>query len=187
MITAALLLPPFSAFALPGYIRLSGDPDNSHCYYCDTAVGLGKMYVFHVDTDGATASEFKVNLGAAFMAVYLATEVHFDVAVGDPTTGISIGYGECLDTTQGPILLAMMSFFNLATTGPCAYVSVLPHPVTGNLAVVDCANNVQFALGGTLIVNPNTSCFCELVPFQPDCTAVATRTTTWGEIKALYE
>ena len=74
-----------------------------------------------------------------------------------------------------PVYFGVMYFATGPGTSPCCYFTVQPHPMYG-LAAWNCANGMLPATGGTLILNPNPSCTCD----------VPARETTWGTIKAIY-
>ena len=88
--------------------------------------------------------------------------------------GRSPGYGLCI---ASPIHMATLSYFCQGLTGPCCLQTVVPHGETGAISAVDCAGNLIPATGGTGIWNSDPSCSCD----------VAARSSTWGQVKSMYQ
>jgi hypothetical protein len=175
LFTVVMLFGAGLAFGQAGSIGLFADAGGSSCSL-DEGTAVSFIYVIHVLTPGATASEFMVASSAGFNMIYIA-EVYFKpVNIGDLRTGISIGYGSCF---QSPTLLARMDYVvSPLATDPCSYLEIVPSPASasGAIEIVDCADNVVPAGGIPLVINPNMHCQCD----------VPTQDTTWGKLKALY-
>ena len=169
---------------IPGSVGVFSEATGASCELADVA-GVANVYVLHKWTDGATASEFQVNLPACM--VWLADNSPFTLKSGNFKDGTSIPYQTCLDTQGGPISLGFMIFSLTGACPPCTYMTVaenpfsLPAPLPGEVYVVDCTPGdpqLLKATGGEMIINPVTgTCECD-VPVED---------TTWGQVKALFE
>ncbi|MCK5645104.1 MAG: hypothetical protein KAJ19_30165 [Gammaproteobacteria bacterium] len=170
--------------AQPGSISLSSSSYRSWCCNSyDQQPGLIKIYVYHVFTPGATASQFMVVSSSGAYLTYLGESSPFDAVIGNSQTGIAISYGACLSS---PISLLEIMYFGMGLSETCSFISVRPSPSTpsGNIEVADCSDppNVLFSVGGDLVINPDESCmwwecFCDPDPVEQ---------TSWGQIKSLY-
>lgn len=176
LLTLAMLCIAGMAFAQAGSLTIAADPGGTNCNLADTTPGLCTYYVVHVNTPGATASQFYAPQPACMLAVYLSDGAVYPVTIGSSQTGVAIGYGACL---PGPNNVLMINYFCQGLTPPCCYYPILPDPAlpSGNIEVVDCQNQLLFATGGEGIVNSNQTCNCS-VPVEE---------TTWGGIKSLYQ
>jgi len=180
LIAVCLVFTASMVFAQPpGSIGLFVDPNASVCDVYDQVPGLVTIYVFHMYTPGATASQFMVDhvsWGAGTLT-YLGETSPYGVIIGNSQTGISIAYGACVPS---PNVLLTINYFGSGLTPPCSYIQVMPDPaaIPREIWVVDCQTppNKAIATGGDVVVNPDPSCFCN-VPVEE---------TTWGRVKALY-
>jgi hypothetical protein len=165
------------AFAQAGSIGIFGDPAGTNCNLLDNSgPGLKQYYVVHVNTPGATASEYQAKMPTCMVgATYLSDTNLFPVTLGNSQTGVSVGYGTC---RTAPINTQIISVFVSGLSTPCCrwYVTPNPNTVSGKIEGVDCAFESTYPTGGTGIVNPNSTCQCN----------VPTEETTWGQVKALY-
>jgi hypothetical protein len=135
------------------------------------------VYVVHVNTPGATASQFAAPMPSCMDgATFLADSPVFGVNVGDSQTGIAIGYGACY---ASPIHLLTIKYYVAGTTQACCPYPVIPDPdvASGEIEVVNCATTLLYGTGLTSMVNPDTGCWCGLIKVEE---------TTWGHIKSLY-
>ncbi|MFH1754418.1 MAG: hypothetical protein ABIA59_01835 [Candidatus Latescibacterota bacterium] len=186
-VSAAYAQPVAFAESTPsqsGAIGLSSSAYRSWCCNAyDEQPGLLKLYVYHVYTPGATASQFMVSPAYIPNLTYLGETSPFDVVIGNSKTGIAISYGACL---TAPILLLEIWYFGIGLSEPCSIVSVQPSPSapSGNIEVADCSvpPNVLFATGADLVINPDPfcswwECFCDPDPVEQ---------RSWGQIKSLY-
>ncbi len=155
-------------------IGLFADPGGTDCQINDGQPGLLSIFVVHIATDGAIASEFSAPMPACMVgATYLSDSCPF-LCTGNSQTGTSRGYGACL---SGTIHVLTMSFFVQGTTELCCAYPVLPHPDFG-LNVFDCDNNPMPGQASAAVVNGDATCPCQaLVPVEA---------TTWGAVKAFY-
>jgi hypothetical protein len=167
--------PPVNTF--PGYISIRGNQFGDQCEIYDQSPGLLTIYVVHTNTTGATASRWSAPMPSCMVgATFLTDQPVFGVNIGNSQTGISIGYAACL---TGPIHILSMLFFGSGLSSSCCRYDVYPDPgaVSGQIEVVDCANNLLWTTGSPGFVNPDQGCVCGLVPVEQ---------TTWGRVKSLY-
>lgn len=178
------------------YISVSGDPYGSDCFLWDVAPGLVTYYVVHYAWVGATASQFWAPKPWCLGAVYLADAAVFPVTIGDSQTGVSIGYGSCLN---GPIHVLTLNFFAQGTSPNCCCYFIYPHPQseTGDIEVVDCNDNLNSAYGWLGYINTDyLTCICTVAgrtagekpagPYGCINDPIAVEQATWGKVKALY-
>jgi len=176
IIACCLVFGASMAFAQAGSIGIFSDAGATSCNFVDTG-GLVQVYISHVNTTGATASQFKLDAPATW--THLGDTWNFAVIIGTSIAGVSIGYENCL---VGPIALGVVNFFGGAVA-PCTMMSIVADPsvTSGLIEAVDCAPppgpNKMFPTGGAGRINSDQTCNCN-VPVQD---------TTWGGIKALYE
>ncbi len=175
IIACCLVFGASMAFGQAGSIGVFSDVGATSCNFVDTG-GLVQVYLAHVFTDGATASQFK--LDAPLSWTHLGDTWNFTTVIGTSIAGVSVAYGACF---TGPIALGVVNFFGGAVAG-CTFMSIIPDPgaPSGQIEAVDCAlpdPNKLFPTGGGARINPDGTCQCN-VPVQD---------TTWGGIKALYK
>jgi hypothetical protein len=174
----ALILVLFSgsAFAQAGSITIFGDPSFMDCRIEDSVPGLVQMYVVHVFSAGATSSRWRLKSNCNQMT-YLSETSDFSIVSGNSRTGILVDYGVCL---VSPILAVTVSWFAEGLTPDCCFVWIAPDPAaaSGEIEVVDCYSNLQFATRGAGIINSTSHCLCDC------CNPV--EATTWSQIKALF-
>lgn len=165
-----------SVFAQPGSITIFGDPDFTDCRIEDDVPGLVPMYVVHVYSAGATSSRWRIKSNCNQM-MYLGQTSDFSIVTGNPRTGILVDYGVCL---VSPILVVTVNWFANGLTPDCCFEWVAPDPAaeSGEIEVVDCYDNLEFATRGAGIINSTSNCLCDC------CNPV--EASTWGEIKALF-
>ncbi len=176
LITLVLMLSASMAFAQGGSIGIFSDVAGSSCNLTDAAPGLLSLYVVHVLTPGATASQFAAPAPACMLgATYLSDSSPFSVVIGSSQTGVAIGYGACI---AAPIHVLTIQFFASGLSTPCCYYPVVPDPnvPSGSIEVVDCTETLLTATGGLGIINPDGTCQCD-VPVQD---------TTWGKVKSIF-
>ena len=163
------------AFAQVGSIGLFADTGGTVCNIVEGPVGVPTtIFAVHVLTGGAIASEWAAPVPACYGGTYMNDTAVFGVTIGNSQTGVEIGYGMCL---VGPIHVLTLNLQNQANTPACCLWRVVPHPVNG-LNMVTCPpQSLRMpATGGAAIFNPDSSCQCD----------VATRESTWGAIKNMY-
>jgi hypothetical protein len=182
VVVVLLFHSPLMADAPGGTIAVYGDPQGESCYSYDLTPGLLQVYVIHLNHDGMTGSQFKVEIDGKFDAVYLGEfpADPNDVTAGYAYEGIMMAYGTCMGS---PTHILTMSFYVQGNSPHCCAFRVVPHPLVDppGLAAVNCDFDMLEAEGGTTYVNPDGTCAC-LVP------GVSTPTlpTTWGKVKSLY-
>ena len=175
LLSVAIVCVASMALAQGGGIGIFADPTGADCNLWDVAPGLVTYWAVHVNTPGATACSFSAPQPACGLMAYLSDTQQFPVTIGNSQDGVAIGYGGCF---ASPIAVLAINFFAQALTAPCCFYPVLPDPngVSGQIEVVDCADNLLIATGGAGRINPNSTCMC----------TVATEETTWGQVKSLY-
>jgi hypothetical protein len=175
IIACCLVFGASMAFAQAGSIGVFSDAGATSCNFVDGG-GLVQVYISHVYTDGATASQFKLAAPAGW--THLGDTWNFTTVIGTSINGVSVAYGACF---VGPIALGVVNFFGAAAPG-CTMIAIVADPASpsGDIEAVDCAlpdPGKMFPTGGAGRVNSDQTCDCN-VPVQD---------TTWGGIKALYE
>ncbi len=173
LIGLCLLVGAGGAFAqVTGSISVAADMMFMECNVVD-AGALVQVYLGHVYTDGATASQFKLDVSATGW-VHLGDMWAFPTVIGTSISGASVGYGACM---AGTIYLGMVNFFG-SSAPECTYISIVADPssLSGEIEGVDCSETKFFPTGGQAIVNSNSSCNC----------GCPVEETTWGRIKATY-
>lgn len=175
MMAALATCSPASAYEF-GSVGVYSDAVGGSCTVTDVA-GVVEVYVVLTGSDGAAQVAFAVRESEDLMMTYLdgPSVVHFPLVLGNLHTGIQVTFGAC---RTGPVHIATLVYDGSGTTSPCEAIRVVPHPGKGAVEVWDCAQNRETApRGGMALVSNDGGCVCD----------VATRTTTWGRIKSLYE
>jgi hypothetical protein len=143
------------------------------------------MYVVHQITgSGATGSEFMVaGTSATGWTFNGATVMGGFLAIGSPTTGVSLAYGGCL---AGPAIgVVQLNFFGFAPPAGgnpmCGFLEIVASPTAlgGIIKAVNCNFAEVQATGGYGWVNSDGNC----VACGP---VIATEESTWGKVKSLY-
>ena len=126
------------------------------------------LYV--LDTgDYATGVSFSVRPAAGFTGVWMSETTAY-LFFGDSRTGISIAYASCHTL---PVVALTMTYQLFGTSSACSELRIEP------------------ADGALCVVSPDTDCFffesciTSLGHLRVNC-PVATQSTTWGMVKALY-
>jgi hypothetical protein len=161
--------------ALPtgGTFGVYTDVGGTDCNLQDPGTGVVTYYIVHMGTEGATAAEFQVEFNG-FTGTMLSASSPFQTVIGDPMTGMSLAYGACL---PGPALVATVRFTSTSASPACASVTVVPHPISGQIGVVDCDGRLLVGNGKTSYFNNDGSCPCS-IPSTPG--------TDQGKIKNIY-
>jgi hypothetical protein len=180
LIALSLLVVASMAFAQdPGSVMIFSDAGYSDCNIVDAGPALTPVYLVHMYSPGATASQFALDPGACNSMVFTGATNAFPTTIGDVFVGISVAYGSCL--SGGPILLVTVNYFAQGLTGDCCRMQIVPDATPGaeetDIIVVDCASTKWVATGGTAIINSTPDCFCDSPVSE----------STWGGIKALYQ
>lgn len=145
-----------------GTFGVFADVGGSDCNLQDPGSGIVTYYIVHMNTQGATAAEFQVEMNG-FTGTMLSASSPFETVIGNPMTGISLAYGACL---PGPTVVATMRFTSTSASPACASVTVVPHPISGQIGVVDCDGNLLVGTGKTSYFNNDGSCPCS-IPSTP--------------------
>jgi hypothetical protein len=159
-----------------GQIGVFADEYGSECNLVDDGSGLMTVYVVHVNTNGASASQFAAPMPGCMTGVTRMGETSPFLAIGDSQTGVAIAYGACLTS---PIHVLTIQYMGSGLSETCCPYPVIPHPqaLSGEIEVTDCDNNLLTAGGDVSRVNSDGSCRCGTVQVEK---------CTWGRIKALY-
>jgi len=164
-----------------GRIGVFSENTGTNCAITDAAAGLLSVYVVHIGTTGATASQYIAAKPSCMTATYLSDTNLFGVTVGNSQTGVSVGYGTC---RVGTIHTQTLSFFASGTTPACCIYKVTCDPLgvnqcnLGKVDIVDCSFVPGVAAGQSGVVNSTGACTCPMI--------VADEESSWGQIKALY-
>ncbi len=179
LLTVVLMLSATMAFAQGGRLGLFSDAtgDVEKCAITDAVPGLLNIYVVHIETAGATASQFIAPQPACMVGTYLSDSQPFAVTIGSSQNGVAIGYGACL---SAPIHCLTINIFASGVTPPCCIYEIYGDPNTTSqmIEVVDCDENLITGVGQSGVINADATCACvDIVPTQD---------SSWGKIKSLY-
>jgi len=169
LIVLALMLFASMAFAQNGSIMVFSDLGASDCNFTVGPSGFAPLYIFHMYTAGATASEWKLNLPADWS--HLGDIGDFFLTLGLSVAGTSISYETCLSGNFKLMTVNALGAPAPDGTPACTLITI------SEIQVIDCDDGRVFPTGGSGIVNSDGTCDCN-VPVQE---------TTWGGIKALYQ
>jgi hypothetical protein len=119
--------------------------------------GQVTYYVVHMGMDGATASEFKVEVPSGMTYSYNSSP--FELVIGnDPTVdGVSIAYGACL---ASPVYVMALHFTSATPMPACTPIRIVAHPVADAIGAVDCSQNTLPVIGDVTYINSDGSCPC---------------------------
>jgi hypothetical protein len=139
---------------------------------------VNHVYVVHRFTAGAKGSSWKVIDASGLIAAsntLLGTPQY--LKIGEWNTGIIVGYAFCY---FGDVPVMDLGFYAIGTPAVCASLTVVANPnqLQGEVVAIDCNDAEHVATGGVFHFNPNDTCL--------DCGEVATKQSTWGNVKALY-
>ncbi len=175
--TASVLIRYVPELGEAGVIGVFEDPQATRCNLFDPAPGLMTVYIVHVLTAGAAASQFAAPMPSCMTgATYLGETSPFMVVLGNTQTGVAIAYRGCLG---GTIHLLTVRYFVQGMSQNCCEFPVVadPHLPSGRIEVSSCDFEVVYAAGAHATINPTSSCACGSVRVEE---------TTWGQIKAIY-
>jgi hypothetical protein len=151
----------------------SPDPAHYYQYICDATPGVMSIYIVYTAYASVTGVEFWAPKPSCFTAVYLSDTMPFPVTIGNSQAGVSIGLGSC---RQPPVHVLTINYFAYGTTPADCQYRTLPHPVTGEIYMVDCADNLISLTQGINFINPP----------EANCEGVPVGTSTWGSVKSLF-
>lgn len=125
-----------------GSIGVYSDLNGTNRNVIDTG-GIVMVHVFHTATEGATASQFRVEAPAGWSL--LSSQAQYPVTIGSPDIGVAIGYGQCI-TGKNHVLT--LTYQSPGTTAGEMF-KIGPHSRTPeSIQVVDCSQNlVEDAVG----------------------------------------
>lgn len=164
--------------AFADYIGLYADAEAMMCTIVDAEPGLLTFYVV-ANVTGATGVEFSAPQPACMVgATHVGDAPVYDVTVGDSQNGAAVAFGVCYNLQ---IHVFTIYYFGAGLSTTCCM-----YPLLGNMGnpvgprLADCG--YPFATlhplpGVPIFVNPDATCGC----------TVPTETSTWGQIKAMYE
>lgn len=159
--------------AFADHIGIYGDTGGTSCTLAlTTPFAPTNVYVIHKFTAGTTGSRWKV---IDTSTLFQAGSSSIYAVLGAPYTGASVGYGNCLAPSVNAMTLSFV-WFNQPIT--CGKLEIVTDPIVTGIIVTDCNFAEKPATGGQFFFNANGTCV--------NCNEVATETTTWGTIKALY-
>jgi hypothetical protein len=182
--TLVLMLGASLALAqeLPGgRIGMFADQAGTDCSIADSAPGLLAVYVVHIGTTGATASQYIAAKPGCMTGSYLSDTNPFAVTVGNSQTGVSVGYGTC---RAGSIHCQTISYFAAGTTPTCCIYPIKCDPLgvdacaSGLVDIVNCDFQPALAKAQSAVVNEAAACQCLDIVAEED--------SSWGQIKALF-
>jgi hypothetical protein len=167
---------------MPGSIGVFTDATAAYCDFVDTG-GFMQVYFIHLYTDGAMASQFKLDIGGTAWT-HLGDHWNFPTVIGNSLSGITIGYGQCL---VGSFNLGYANFFG-SVAAPCTQIHIVADPgaLSGQIEGVDCDENLFYPTGGAGVVNGGTECYCGCPPSLCPPPVVPVKESTWGAIKSMY-
>lgn len=156
-----------------------------------------QIFVVHQNAAAATGIRYQVVKSSTFRAMYLADNPQFPVVEGDSETGMTICYGACL---ASPVLANAILYVGTGLSGVCSWIALGAHPdaATAMPEVSDCDGGIfGVTSAGSVIINPTVACECGTAqpstyraashPPFPLCETVASESSTWGRIKALFQ
>lgn len=150
--------PPVVEPELPsgGTFGVFADVNGHDCNLQDPGTGIVTYYIVHTGTEGATAAEFQIEF-TGFTGTMLSASSPFPTTIGDPMNGMSLAYGACM---PGPAHVATVRFTSTSASPACASVTVVPHPISGQIGVVDCDGNLLVGTGKVSYFNNDGNCPC---------------------------
>jgi len=152
-----------------GSILIFSDAALTNPTLADNQPGMKNLYVVNTDFIASTGLRFRTVAGVGFTGVWLSESSPF-ITVGKSTKDLSIGFGSCL---FAPVMVLTMTYQFFGTSAACSALSIAP------------PDGFPFAL-----CNSGGGCIDELPclglgSLGVNC-PVATESTTWGRVKALY-
>ena len=174
LVAVVLMFGASSAFAA-GSIGVFSDEAGTNCNLVDAA-GYAYVYLWHVNTTGALASEFKLIRPAGWAYQFGSRDLDFlQIGFPDADDGVAYSYITC---QTGSFWLETLIYSADGSSPVCSntvYITNVPSKT--NIEVINCSDVRLNATGGALVVNGDGSCPCN-VPVEE---------TTWGKVKSLYQ
>lgn len=159
LLTLAVLM--ISSVAMADHIGVYSDCTGSSCLI---APGANSVAVVHKFSLGTTLSRWKIDMGSS---TFFAFNSPYP-AIGSATTDISVAYGSCLMGSN-----CIGTVFGNFAAGELKIVAADGQPY---VLWADCNFGEHEGTGGSAWANGATG----------DCREVATESSTWGSVKALY-
>ncbi|UCH83871.1 MAG: BACON domain-containing protein [Candidatus Latescibacterota bacterium] len=160
-----------------GDIGVFADVSGLECNIVDAASGLLEVYVVHMTTAGAMASQFAAPMPTCMTGVtWLADSKIYPATIGNSQEGVAIGYGACY---ASPIHVLTIQYFAAGLSETCCMYPVIPsvNAPSGQIEVVNCAEELLWGNGLVSSVNADATCMCGVVKVEE---------STWGRVKAIY-
>jgi hypothetical protein len=175
VLAGGVLLAASAAFA--DHVGIYSDQQGNSCTTASlvSPPAVNYSYVVHKYTVGSNGSRWKI---VDSSGLFQASASSPYAVLGEPYTGASVAYGNCLNGTIVAYTLGHLWFGQPVT---CGKMEVVPDPLesAGTVIYSDCNFVKQVASAGQFFWNANGTCQeCN----DPNPTAPA----TWGTIKALY-
>ena len=173
-----------SLLSTPGFAayppRVVVDLPDGDCIVGDTHAGSISVSVASYAsslTPEALGAYFRIGSGGGFTGVLVGERWGATFHLGNVTDGAIVAYEQC---QPGRFEIVRLTYQVYGTSPPCSYLEVLPHPDYSSVIALTCAGGaVETKPWGPLWVN-----------YAPQCGAawcvLATESSSWGKIKALY-
>lgn len=162
-------------------IALYADRAGTDCSIDDTTVRTLSVYIIHEGTGSRTEAKFGAPKPDCWTGATWVGEV-LQAALFSGTTqssDLQVAYTGCLSL---PIYVGRMIFEVTGAAQACCRYPVLPSVFyPGTIIVHGCTPAEIYIpiLGGSATINENASCPC--------APPLAVESTTWGQIKSLYQ
>jgi hypothetical protein len=180
VLTAVALVCTIAAPSFADNISVYGDAAGNQCFLSGlvSPPAQNAFYIVHKLNAGSTAAQFKVTDTSGLFAASQNTPY---LSIGTWNTDLSLAYGGCVIGNHVVMTLNFFWFGGAPNCNQKLTIDPAPaSPIPGSIALVDCAlpsGNLEAATGGSGYMSPACAGQC----------AVATQSTTWGSVKALYK
>ena len=159
--------------ALGSGLSLYSDATLTDCTLSDHEARIATVHVAEDSDRGATGIRFRIVGSAGFTGVWLSESTTY-VTVGNSQTDLSMGFGECL-FGRFSVLTVTYQMFGTST---CSSLEIAPAQGFPVSLCQSCIFHEEPCIDNrALHVNCSGSF---------DCNPLATQSTTWGRVKALY-
>jgi hypothetical protein len=170
--------------ATGGRIDLYSDAALSACSLTDTEPGIASVYVVHriagfpVVVDGTVGILFRLVSSTGFTGTWIDDVFPAGmIPSGTSQSSIAVAYGGlCM---RSDVLVLQARYQMQGASPPCAFVETAPYRDYFAILASPCGLDPLPVDGEHIYVNPDASCPCDVPP-------VATDSSTWGRVKALY-
>lgn len=173
-LVVAGILGATGVLAQGGSIGLFANGSATECGVDVTPSFILTVHLVHVNASVPVCGAiFRVVEPGCFGGTFLSIQGPFpETFMGTGAGGWIANYFGC---GQTPIYFGTITYFTGPGASACCYFTLQPDLIYG-LVTWDASFQTLPATGGTLILNPNSSCMCD----------VPSNETTWGRVKALY-